>query len=238
VTEQELDLLQIAAVLAAKLAQVLRRSCAPKRSMPISLADCSTTDHTAQSLKLSPTTLPFFKTGRRSFPSSRPGRGPGVDRLFDPRRDRHGADPAALAAEVRDYPPVLAHLDLLYIKVGQLVPAQGAADQEGQDHVVPLAFQGGAVGDGQKFPGLVAGQPVPQADSLLADVGMSVRPAASSDPIIPLRRASPTSFRTAESRTFTVEGERASMPARHSISRARERGWPAQKANRWSSASA
>jgi hypothetical protein len=65
---------------------------------------------------------------------------------------------------------------------------------------------------------------------------MSVRPAASSDPIMPLRRASPTIFRTAESRTFTVEGESDSMPARNSISSARERGWPAQKANKWSSA--
>jgi len=38
-------------------------------------------------------------------------------------------------------------------------------------------------------------------------LGISVRPSASSDPIMPLRRASPTIFRTAESRTFTVEGE-------------------------------
>jgi hypothetical protein len=42
------------------------------------------------------------------------------------------------------------------------VPAQGAADQERQDRVVALALQGGAVGDGQQFLGLLAGQPVPQ----------------------------------------------------------------------------
>jgi hypothetical protein len=67
-------------------------------------------------------------------------------------------------------------------------------------------------------------------------LGMSVRLAASSNPIMLFRLASPTIFRTAESRTLTVEGERASMPARHSISSARERGRLTQKANKWSSA--
>ena len=60
-------------------------------------------------------------------------------------------------------------------------------------------------------------------------LGMSVRLAASSDPIVLFRLASPTNLRTAESRTFIVEGERASMPARHSINKDRERGWVAQK---------
>jgi hypothetical protein len=67
-------------------------------------------------------------------------------------------------------------------------------------------------------------------------LGTSVRLAASSWPIMPLRRASPIIFRTAESRTLIVEGERASMAARHSISKARERGRLAQKANKSSSA--
>jgi hypothetical protein len=40
----------------------------------------------------------------------------------------------------------------------------------------------------------------------------------------------------AESRTFTVEGASDAIPPRHSISSARESGWPAQKANRSSSA--
>jgi hypothetical protein len=39
---------------------------------------------------------------------------------------------------------------------------------------------------------------------------------------MPLRRASPIIFRTAESRTFIVDGERASMAARHSSSSVRE----------------
>jgi hypothetical protein len=36
------------------------------------LAACSTTDHTAQSLRLCPATLPAFETARSSFPSSTP----------------------------------------------------------------------------------------------------------------------------------------------------------------------
>ena len=50
-------------------AQDLRKSWAPKRSISISFADCSTTDHTAQSPRLWPT-LPPFEIDRRSRPSS------------------------------------------------------------------------------------------------------------------------------------------------------------------------
>jgi hypothetical protein len=65
---------------------------------------------------------------------------------------------------------------------------------------------------------------------------MSVRFATSSDPIIPFRRASPTSFRTAERRTLTVEGESESMAARHSIRSARVNGRSAEKRKRSSRA--
>jgi hypothetical protein len=67
-------------------------------------------------------------------------------------------------------------------------------------------------------------------------LGTSVRLAASSWPIMPLRRASPIILRTAESRTFIVDGESASMPTRHSIRSARERGRLAEKAKRSSRA--
>jgi hypothetical protein len=73
--------------------------------------------------------------------------------------------------QICDHPPVLAHLDLFYIKVGELVPAQGAADQERQDRVIAFALQGGAVGDGQQLLRLLPGQPVPQPGSLLPDFG-------------------------------------------------------------------
>jgi hypothetical protein len=57
-------------------------------------------------------------------------------------------------------------------------------------------------------------------------LGTSVRLAASSDPIMLFRLASPTNLRTAESRTLIVEGDKDSMPARHSINKdGREVGW-------------
>jgi hypothetical protein len=100
------------------------------------------------------------------------GRGhPGVDALLDPDRDGHGADAPALALEVGQHPPSLPLLNGLDVKLGQLVPPEGAADQKRQDHGVALALEGRAVGDGQKFFGLLPGQPVPQPSSLLPDVG-------------------------------------------------------------------
>jgi hypothetical protein len=67
-------------------------------------------------------------------------------------------------------------------------------------------------------------------------LGTSIRLAASCCPIRLLRLASPTSLRTAESRTLLVEGDKDSMPARHSINKDLEGGRLAQKAKRSSSA--
>jgi hypothetical protein len=47
------------------LAHVRRRSWAPKRSIPICLADRSTTDQIDQSVRVSPLTLSPLRTGRR-----------------------------------------------------------------------------------------------------------------------------------------------------------------------------
>jgi hypothetical protein len=45
---------------------------ARKCSIPICFDDCSTTDHTAQSLRMSRLTFPDFETERSSRPRSRP----------------------------------------------------------------------------------------------------------------------------------------------------------------------
>jgi hypothetical protein len=58
VAEQELDLLQISPFFRQSLAQVRRRSWAPKCSIPICLDDCSTTD---QSLRVSPLSFPLLE---------------------------------------------------------------------------------------------------------------------------------------------------------------------------------
>jgi hypothetical protein len=116
VTEQELDLLQIAAVLAAKLGAGSAQIVGPEPldpDLPGRGLDHGPDRPITQALSYDlatlqdwPEELPFLEAG---------GRGPGVDRLLDPHRDRHGAHPAALAAEVRDHPPVLAQLDLFHI---------------------------------------------------------------------------------------------------------------------------
>ena len=62
---------------------------------------------------------------------------------------------------------------LLKPQIGQLVAPEGAAEQKRQDHVVAFALQRGAVGDRQQLFGVLAGQPVPQPGSLLANVGVT-----------------------------------------------------------------
>jgi hypothetical protein len=91
--------------------------------------------------------------------------------VLDPDRDGDGADAPALALKVGQHPAPLSLLDGLDVKLGQLIPPQRAADQQRQDDVIAFAFQGRAVRDRQQLFGLLAGQPVPQTSSLLADVG-------------------------------------------------------------------
>jgi hypothetical protein len=156
--------------------------------------------------------------------------------VLDPDGDGDGTDAPALAFKVGQDPASLPLLNCRDVELCQFVATQGAADQKSQDHVVAFALEGRAVGDGQQLLRLLRGQPVAQPGALLAQVGTSVRVAASSAPSMPFFRASQIIFRTAESRTFIVEGESDSMPARRSINKDRERGWLAQKAKRSSSA--
>jgi hypothetical protein len=98
--------------------------------MPICFDDCSTTDQTAQSLRVSRLTLPLFETERSSRPSSMTAAVIQASMpLFDPDGDGDGADAPALALEV-----------------GQFVPPERAADQQPQDHIVAFALQGRTVG--------------------------------------------------------------------------------------------
>jgi hypothetical protein len=76
-----------------------------------------------------------------------------------------------LPSRVGQDPPSLALLDGLDVELGQLVPPEGAANQQRQDHVVAFALERCAVGDSQQLLGLLAVQPVSQPGSLLTDVG-------------------------------------------------------------------
>jgi hypothetical protein len=116
VPKQELDLFQITAVFAAEFragpAQIVRAEVLDADLLG-RLLDHAPDRPVAQTL---PGHLATFQNRSEQLPFLEVGgRGPGVDRLLDPQRDGHGADTAALAAEVRDHPPVLAQLDLFYI---------------------------------------------------------------------------------------------------------------------------
>src|SRR5271170_7455756 len=54
---------------------------------------------------------------------------PGVDSLLDPDRDRDGANPPSLPCEIGEHPAAFPELYGLDIECGQLLPAEGAADQ-------------------------------------------------------------------------------------------------------------
>ncbi len=100
--------------------------------------------------------LPALRDGTQQPALFDGGRGhPGVDFLLDPDGDGDGADAPALALEVGQHPPPLALLDGRDIELGQLVPSEGAADQQRQDDIVPLPFQGRAVRNGQQLLGLL-----------------------------------------------------------------------------------
>jgi hypothetical protein len=109
-----------------------------------------------------PSQPPFVDPGRRR---------PGLNSRLHPDRHDDRPDAPALAFEIGQHPPSLALLNGLDFELSQFIPSEGAADQQGQDEVVALAFEGRAVRDCQEFLGLLTGQPVP----FCRIFGMSVR---------------------------------------------------------------
>ena len=91
--------------------------------------------------------------------------------MLDPDGDGDGADASSLPFKVGQDPAAFPLLDGRDVELGQLVAPEGAADQQRQDHIVAFALQRRAIGDREQLFGLLAGQPVPQPGSLLADVG-------------------------------------------------------------------
>src|SRR5260370_6340840 len=131
------------------LAQVRRRSWAPKCSIPICFDDCSTTDQTAQSLSVSRFTFPLLETERSRRPSSMPA---AIIQALMPCFTQMGMATVRMRRPLPSrLAPPLALLDGRDVELGQLVPPQGAANQKGQDHVVAFALERRAVGDGQQL---------------------------------------------------------------------------------------
>ncbi len=73
------------------------------------------------------------------------------------QRHRDGADALSLPYQVRQHPAALAQLQGIDLEHSELPPAQRAADWQRQDHVVPFAFEGQAVGYCEQLPGLARG---------------------------------------------------------------------------------
>ncbi len=77
------------------------------------------------------------------------GRGhPGVDSLLAPYRDGDGPHAPSLPFKIGQYPATFALLDRPDVERSELLPAQGATDQERKDDVVPFALEGRAIRNG------------------------------------------------------------------------------------------
>src|SRR6266568_7436923 len=127
-TEQELDLFQVAAILAAEFgagtsqimgtevldADLFRRPLhyAPNRPIAQFLSQNS----------------PFLRKRTQQTAGAELGFGdPCVDSLLDPYWNGPGANAATLAAQICDHPSTLALLHIGQLQVGQLPATQGAA---------------------------------------------------------------------------------------------------------------
>jgi len=149
VPEQKFDLLQIASTFATKLrarpSQIVGTEPLDP-DLPGGLLDdgpdCPITQTLPYLAALADAAQewPLFNSGRRH---------PGIDAVLDPDRDGHGPDASSLPFQIRQHPAPLPELDGLNIQRSEFLPAKGAADQQRQDHVVPLPFRARTVGDGQ-----------------------------------------------------------------------------------------
>jgi hypothetical protein len=97
---------------------------------------------------------------RSSLPSSTPAGHPGVDSLLHPYRNGDGANPAPFSFEIGKYPPPFPQLNRIDIEPSEFPPAQGAADQNREDDVIPLALERRLIGNSQQFLRLLLRQPV------------------------------------------------------------------------------
>jgi hypothetical protein len=174
VAEQELDLLDISAVLSAEFGAGAAQVVRPEALDPDlfgRLLDHRPDCPAAHALL----NLAAFGHGAKQpaiFHAC--GGHPGVDSLLDPHRDRHRANASSLPFEICQHPAALPQLDRIDIEQGELLPAQDAADQHAQQDVIPLALERRAVWNGEQCFRLFARQPVAEASSLLRYIGVSL----------------------------------------------------------------
>jgi hypothetical protein len=124
VSEQELDLLQIAAILATELgtgpAKIVRAEVFDS-NLSCTLLDNRSNGPVAQ---LVADHLPTLRERSQQTAFLNLGRyHPGVDCLLNLERNRHRSHSAALAAQIGHNPSPLAELDIVNVQAGQLLQA-------------------------------------------------------------------------------------------------------------------
>src|ERR1700733_13226958 len=125
-TEQEFNLLEIAAIFAAKLRARPAQIVCPEvldSNLFRRLLDDRPNCPVAQLVADQPPALGERPQQAAVLDLRRYH--PGVDSLFDPDRDRDSSDSAALATKIGQDPSPLAHLDCVNVQAGELLPPKG-----------------------------------------------------------------------------------------------------------------
>src|SRR6202043_1139169 len=88
------------------------------------------------------------------------GHYPLIECRFDPLRNGHGADVAALADQVYHCPVPLAHLDFIQLQPDQFRPTEAATEEHGQHGVIALGAHGVTTSMLEHVGTLLRAQPV------------------------------------------------------------------------------
>jgi hypothetical protein len=150
--EQELNLLQLATARVAQLRtgspQVMRRTMLQARCL------AATLDYVPHHILRDALSPHLSRSGNPSKDSSLRDLGchyPLIECRFDPLRNGHGADVAALADQVYHYPVPLAHLDFIQLQTDQFRPTEAATKQHSQHGVIALGADAVATGMFEHF---------------------------------------------------------------------------------------
>ena len=170
-TEQELDLFEIAAGLPAELgtgaAEVVGAEV-----LDTDLARCMLNDVPHGPVAQALADLAALADLPQQLPVLDPGcRLPGVDGMLSPRagRRRYGCARPCRGGRRSPSGSRVTGSHATSSEASSLSPER-AADQQTQDDVITLAFEGLAIGHGEQFPGLLLGEPVAEPRPALAHV--------------------------------------------------------------------
>jgi hypothetical protein len=162
--QQELNLLQLTTIRVAQLgtgpAQVMRRNTLQPRFLAAGLDHIP--DHVLRDA-FAPD--PACPGNCPEDPSLRDASlcGPEIERGFNPRWNRDGADMPAFPDQVHNCPVGLSHLDIVDLQADQLRSAQAATEQHSQHGVIALGTNAVSSNMPENLRALLGGQPIPRA---------------------------------------------------------------------------